>query len=188
MIARPRTITDADALDRARACIIEHGPGVSLATLSRAIGLSPPGLVKRFGSKGRLVFQALLPVRPPRWPTLLRGAAAGGPIAVLRDVLVTLCEDFVEVGPALAALRMSDADVRGVFPPDYSSPPVVVRRALEQWLGQQGVRGDLSAKADAAVGASEARGYLLWLGPHFVEEPSDERWAARLARAVMGDE
>jgi len=186
LIARPRTITDADALARARACIIEHGPGVSLAALSQAIGLSPPALVKRFGSKARLVFLALLPPRPLRWPGLLQEGSDRAPAQVLGDVLVTLCEDFVDVGPALAALRMSDVEVSEVFPLEECAPSLDVRRAIAMWLRGRGVRGDLAALADAAVGAAEARGLLLWLGPQFADDLPTHDWAARLARALIG--
>lgn len=110
-IARPRTVTDADAL--ARAAIVEHGPGVSLATLASASGLSPPALVKRFGFKDEFVFQALLPSTPPRWWAVLAEPPGADAQTVLADVLLELCTSFQEVGPALAALRMSTIDVLG---------------------------------------------------------------------------
>jgi len=181
VIARPRTITDERALSLARACIVEHGPGVSLAKLSKAVGLSPPALLKRFGSKERLLFRALLPSGPPAWWQTLAAEPGPDARAVLVDVLTELCDTFVDVGPALAALRMSTVDVDTVFPPDALAPPVRVRRMLATWLSRAGATGDTEALADAMVGAAEARGYLTWVGPQLVEGRSTREWAERMA-------
>lgn len=53
-IARPRTITDAQALALARTCIVEHGPGVSLATLAKVVGLSADAAVGAAEARGFL--------------------------------------------------------------------------------------------------------------------------------------
>ncbi len=173
-------------LAKAKASIVEHGPGVSLATLSRAIGLSPPALIKRFGSKERLLFRALLPAGRPRWADTLTEAPGDDPEAQLTDVLVELCEDFESVGPALAALRMSSLGTASIFPPNDPGPAVAVRRALASWLGRAGHPHPTAALADALVGAAEARGFLRWVGPQMIE-PSDTRaWAERLAREAWG--
>lgn len=184
-MARPRTVADTEALARARATILEHGPGVSLARLSAAVGLSPPALVKRFGSKEQLLFRALLPAEPPRWSEVLQAPPGPDPQGVLVEVLVELCETFVDVGPALAALRMSPVEVDRVFPPGEPGPSLRVRADLARWLTRAGVRGDVEALADAAVGAAEARGLLTWVAPQLVDGEATVDWATRLARVCL---
>lgn len=184
-MARPRTVSDRDALDRARACIVEHGPGVTLSVLSRAIGLSPPALIKRFASKEQLVFRALLPDGPPVWT-----AALAGPLdeKTLASALRQMCAEFRQVGPALAALRMSPMAVSERFPPGGVGPAAAARRQMAAWLATSGHR-DCDVKADLLVGAAEARGFLTWVGPQMLETPgstdSDEAWSEQLAAFAL---
>lgn len=185
-MARPRTVSDAEAVARARHCIVEHGPGVTLAVLAKAVGLSPPAIIKRFGAKEHLVCRALLPPEPPRWPERLEANPADDAVEVLTEVLIELCEGFRSVGPAFAALRMSDLEVNEVFPGDEPGPPLVARGLLAAWLCRAGVGAEAVVLADAGVGAAEARGFLQWVGPQMVTG-TDRRWANLLARHLLGD-
>ncbi len=184
-MARPRTVSDRDALDRARPCIVEHGPGVSLAVLSRAIGLSPPALLKRFGSKEQLLFRALLPDRPPVWKTALTGPLTEATLAV---ALQRMCAEFRRVGPALAALRMSPMEVARMFPSEALGPAAAARRQMATWLASAGC-SDCAVKADLLVGAAESRGFLTWVGPQMLADPesdaSDTSWSERLAAFAL---
>jgi len=184
-MARPRTIADAEILELARSCIVENGPGVSLSTIAKAVGLSAPALVKRFGSKERLLFRALLPTRPPRWTQALATSPGDDAQRVLAGVLEDLCAEFSEVGPALAALRMSSVDTSEVFPSAAPGPPVLARRQLATWLAQAGVPHAVAPLADAAVGAAEARGLLSWVGPQMVDSRSTAQWAADLSAVLL---
>ena len=105
---------------------------------------------------------------------------------VLTDVLIELCEGFRSVGPAFAALRMSRLDVSEVFPVDTPGPPVVARDLLAAWLRRAGVEAGAEVLADAGVGAAEARGFLLWVGPQMVRG-TDASWASDLAWHLLGD-
>ena len=187
-MGRPRTISDVDALALARACIVEHGPGVSLSVLSRAIGLSPPSLLKRFESKEQLVFQALLPTEPPQWVHTLAEPPGPEPVEQLAGVLLELCEGFEAVGPALAALRMSPVAVGRVFPPTKPGPAVAARRLMAQWLRAAGVKERVDTLADALVGAAEARGFLTWVGPQMVDDTASMSWARELAALALSAE
>lgn len=100
-------------------------------------------------------------------------------------MLLELCTTFEEVGPALAALRMSPIAVSRVFPPESESPPLRVRRELARWLDRAGARGDVAVLADTLVGAAEARGFLSWVGSHLVDERSHPQWARDLARETL---
>lgn len=184
-MGRPRTVSDAEALSATRACVVEQGPGVSLAVIAARVGLSAPALIKRFGSKEQLLFRALLPPEPPPWRRALARPPGDDPHAELADILAELARGFEAVGPALAALRMSGLDVGAVFPIDRPGPPVLVRALLARWLEGAGERGDCEALADAAVGAAEARGFLAWVGPQMIDDRPIERWAADLVAAVL---
>ncbi len=184
-MARPQTISDDDLLERVRACILEHGPAVPLSVVSAAAGLSAPALLKRFGSKERLVFRALLPSGPPRWWDALVEAPTAEPHSQLAGALVAMCEDFSSVGPALAALRMSRLEVDRMFPPGRPGPAILARMRMADWLRRAGVGDGCEVLADAAVGAAEARGFLRWVGPQMVTPADDRVWAEALAEALL---
>ncbi len=180
-----RTITDAQILAHARRCFVDRGPAVSLAVIGKAVGLTPAGLIKRFGSKERLLFAAMLPPQPPGWLGTLSCAPPADVAAALVRVLGQLAREFEAVGPALAVLRMSEVSVGEVFAKGQPGPSLVARRLLARWLAQAGVKGDPAALADAAIGAAEARGFLTWIGPQMVADTSEHDWATALARVVL---
>ena len=178
-------MSDEDALDRARRCIVEHGPGVSLSVLSAAVGLSPPALVKRFGPKEQLVFRALLPAGPPAWLDTLARPPGPDPLGELVGALLELCQEFRAVGPALAALRMSPVAVERVFAEGQPGPAALARRRMARWLAAAGCAHDEDVLADALVGAAEARGFLTWVGPQLLAAGPDEAWARGLAALAL---
>jgi len=184
-MARPRTVTDDAILEAARACVTEHGPGVSLSTIAARVGLSAPALLRRFDSKEDLVFRALLPPGPPAYVALLATPAAADSRQVLRTLLARTAAEFTHVGPALAALRMSPTPVDRVFPVDRPAPPVRARNDLAAWLAHAHEHGQLTcpepaAAAELLLGAAEARGFFRWVGPRLVEPADDVAWAAAL--------
>ena len=185
-MARPQTVTDTEILEVTRALLAEQGPGVSLATIGRALGVSAPALIKRFGSKEELVFRALLPPGPPVWREALERAPGADPRAELISLLGAREAEFFQVAPALAALRMSRIPVERVFPEGRPSPPVLARSLLADWLRRAGVAEPCEVRADALVGAVEARGFLRWVGPHMVGPEPVELWAAALVAVVLG--
>jgi AcrR family transcriptional regulator len=59
-MARPRTIPDATIYKAVRRLLGEGGDrGVSFATVARATGLSAPSLAQRYGSRARMIADAL---------------------------------------------------------------------------------------------------------------------------------
>ncbi|MGH2614392.1 MAG: helix-turn-helix domain-containing protein, partial [Thermomicrobiales bacterium] len=56
MVGRPRTVTDAEILAAAERAIARHGPArLTLAHVAAEVGLTPPTLLQRFGSKRGLL-------------------------------------------------------------------------------------------------------------------------------------
>ena len=66
-MARPRTITDEQILGTMRASVLEHGPAVSLDFVAEKLGVTGPALLKRFGSRQKLMIEALKPPEVPTW-------------------------------------------------------------------------------------------------------------------------
>lgn len=187
-MARPRTFSDRQILDATLSCVTEHGPGVSLSVIGRRLGVSAGTLVKRFGSKEGLVFQALLPRERPDWAARLQSSASGQGRDVLVQVLVEVCESFDRVGPALAALRMTAHGTAAVFPPGAPGPPVRLRAAVAAHLRHHElVPCDADVAADLLLGVVEARGFLGWVGPQMVAEAPDLRsWVTARVDHVLG--
>lgn len=179
-------MSDHDILEAARASLLAYGPSVSVAEIARRVGLSGPAVLKRFGSKETLVARALLPSGPkPDWS---RGPDPGP----LRPQLVAMlhrAEQLLsEAAPRLAALRAGGVELSRWL---NDSPPRRARRALHTWLEKaRRTHGlshpDLEAAADLLVSLVEARGFLAWAEPTWVESSDD--WAARAIDAVFGVE
>lgn len=188
-MARPRTVSDEAILDAARAALLEHGPGVSLSHIAGEVRLSAGALVRRFGSRDRLVFQALLPREPPDWTERLAAVTTSDEArAVTTDVLVEVLASFDRVGAALAVLRLSPHGTASVFPEGVAGPPVRLRRALAACLVEHELlTEDPGPTVDLLLGAVEARGFLGWIGPQMVEDVEDERaWVAALVERALG--
>ena len=58
-MVRPRLFSDAEILQVARRCFLEHGPAVSTTVIASEVGLSQAALFKRFGTKQNLMLLAL---------------------------------------------------------------------------------------------------------------------------------
>ncbi len=58
-MARPQTVSDTQILNTALECFLQHGPEVSTETIARQLNVSPQALLKRFGTKQKLMMSAL---------------------------------------------------------------------------------------------------------------------------------
>ncbi|WP_437675366.1 TetR/AcrR family transcriptional regulator [Sorangium sp. So ce131] len=141
-MVRPRSTTDEEILDAARACFLEHGAGVSTTVIAARLGISHGVLFQRFGTKEQLMRAALLP--PPEPPWLSR--ARSGPDE--RDARTQLLELAVEISaylerivPCLAVLRSAGVptDASNKRPDDL--PPVRARREIAAWFARAVARG-----------------------------------------------
>lgn len=157
---------------------------MSLAVIAQALGMSAPGLLKRFGSKEALLSQALLPTGPPAWIARLSAPPGPDPLEDVVAILVEICEDFRQVGPALAALRMSPGGIADTFDPGLPGPPRIARDRLAAWLAHLPVEAP-AVTADLLLGAAEARGFLSWVGPQMVSPQATDAWARQVAQRVL---
>lgn len=164
---RVKTITDEDALERALEFLMEHGPQqFTLARVGRAVGLSAPTLIQRFGSK-QILLERVLELatrraesaaatpsgdRDPRAALLDWWGEAGSAFRSPEHVagnLAMLIEDLVDERRRSLALRHIDAlelKTRALLEQMGSPDPSAHARIIEaQWNGlviQWALRGE----------------------------------------------
>lgn len=157
-MGRPRTVSDAQILDAVRQSVLAHGPQVSLNEVASRVGVTQPALLKRFGSRRRLMLAALVNRAPPPWvETLNRGPDARSLREQLEELVASFARDIEERLPFWSALRESgiphDEVLAVVSDPP---PPVVGLRAMCGWLerGQQQKLVKLSGLSAESVAAA----------------------------------
>ena len=180
---RPRSVSDQEILDAAQACLLAHGPSVAVNVIGERVGISGPAVLKRFGSKENLVARALLSEAPP---DLSQGPTSGPLRPQLIAMLLHIERLLLQAAPKLATLRAG-----GVVASRWLAKPHprVARRNLLAWLEQarhsHGLsHADLEAAADLLISLVEARGFLAWVEPTWVD--AGDSWAARAVDALFG--
>lgn len=139
-MARPRQVSDAQIIEAARDCFLEHGASVSTTVIAERLGVSQAALFKRFGTKDDLMVAALRP-DPSTLDTLIAKLEAGPnarPVPQqLREVALTIRDRFAEILPRMAVLKSA-----GLTPAPRCEgtqkpiPPQRVHTALVGWLEQ----------------------------------------------------
>ena len=181
---RPRSVTDDQILAAARACLFARGPSATVDEIARQIGVSGPAILKRFGSKERLVLRALVSEEPP---DLSQGPRPGPLRSQLVTVLLQLERLVQQVAPKLATLRAGGVKASERI---ARASPRLARQHLRSWLEcarrSHGLaHADLAAAADILVSVVEARGFLRWIDPSWVD--GGRQWAPRAVDALFGD-
>ena len=173
-MARPRQVSDAQIIEAARACFLEHGASVSTTVIAEQLGVSQAALFKRFGTKEELLVAALRP-GPEQLEALLAWIDAGpaaGPIRPqLVDLVQRLRDRFAEFLPAMAVLRaagLQRPETCGGEEPRRELPPVRLQRALTAWLTRAQATGtvtiaDPGAMAYAFLGAVHLQSFLTFM-------------------------
>ncbi|HEY7446129.1 MAG TPA: helix-turn-helix domain-containing protein [Vicinamibacterales bacterium] len=181
---RPRSVTDEDIIDAARNCLLAVGPSVTVAAIGERIGITGPAVLKRFGSKENLVARALLSEPPP---DLSHGPDPGPLRAQLVETLLHIERLLLGAAPKLATLRAGGVKASQWLDKPH---PRKARESLRGWLVKaRKTHGlshpDLDAAADLLISLVEARGFLSWVEPTWVETGDD--WASRAVDALFGD-
>lgn len=105
---RPRTFTDQELLDTARALFLEHGPKLSTSRIAEALGVSQAALFKRFSTKQELMIRALMPQGAPPWIERISDGPDARPVPEqLLQIIREIEEFFGGMMPAIAVLRAS---------------------------------------------------------------------------------
>jgi AcrR family transcriptional regulator len=115
IVARPRLISDDAILDATRQVLAELGPTkLTLAAVGDRVGLAPPTLMQRFGSKRGLLLASA--ARSPQMVLLAAAEAEArntSPLATLRDFALSSVAHIKhreELGNGLGFVQLDVAD------------------------------------------------------------------------------
>ncbi|MEW5738507.1 MAG: TetR/AcrR family transcriptional regulator [Myxococcota bacterium] len=175
-MARPRLISDEQILATMRACVLEHGPQVSLDVVAGRLNVTPPALLKRFGTRRELMVKALRPPENPAVFARMAVAPDGRPLPVqLEEVLGGLWDFLAEAMPCIFALRESGIPHDEIFDPRRDSPARFIK-ALKGWLERAAAAGlvenqALDTAAVALLGAVQTRVFTA----HVMKQPLTPR-------------
>ncbi|XYI02326.1 TetR/AcrR family transcriptional regulator [Sorangium sp. So ce1128] len=162
-MVRPRTTTDEEILEEARACFLEHGAGVSTTVIAARLGISHGVLFQRFGTKEQLMRAALLPAAEQPW---MARARSGPDDRAARAQLLELAEEisvYLErIVPGIAVLRSAGFTLDTAYERREDLPPVRARSELAAWFARAVARGVLRPvppehAADLFLGALQFR-------------------------------
>jgi AcrR family transcriptional regulator len=153
-MARPRTVSDDDVVAATGRALNRHGlAGTTLAVVAREVGISPAGLVQRFGSKRELLlaFAARAEDATRACFTAARSGAAS-PIEALHRALAELTtgvRDRSELANSLGFLQLdlTDEAFRALAAADARR----ARAEVGALLAEAVVTGELRAGVDTAA-------------------------------------
>lgn len=130
-------VSDAELLSLARACFLEHGPGVSTTVIAERAGLSQAAIFKRFATKEELLVAALRPPEhPPFLPLLSAGPDPDAPLGPqLVEIGLAIARFLVETVPCMSTLHASGVSKEDLFKSYDVPPPLRTHAALTAWFG-----------------------------------------------------
>ena len=186
-MGRPKQVSDAEILAAARTAFLRDGPSATTSTIAESLGVSPPALFKRFGSKEALMLAALAPPQLPDW---VQAVQAGPDARPLREQLLEIATRgarFLEnLVPCVAVLRASGVDREALFAQyEQGPPPMLALRAITGWFERARDRGLVPPETDAFttshlfLGAIHLRaffGHVMMGREHDLPNISDPRF------------
>lgn len=142
-MVRPRNTTDAQILEEARACFLEHGPGVPTTVIAERLGISHGVLFQRFGTKEQLLRAALTQSFEQPWLAQVRAGPDDRDLRTQLDELAEVISDYLErIVPCLAVLRAAGVTLENAGPERRDEhPPVRARREVAAWFARAAARG-----------------------------------------------
>ncbi len=186
-MGRRKKVSDELILEVARKTFVEHGPAVPTETIAAELDISPAALLKRFGSKQRLMLESLKPEAEPPWFQMLERGPDGRPFREqLEEFLVMALRFFDAHVPRLAVLRMAairPADIRDAFP---VPPPVTHLRGIARWLDRCHANGMIrkvnsEAVAMAIMGGLHGRAFLKMVLGDMIMAGDDQSYLREIA-------
>lgn len=188
---RPRQFSDAEALEIARGCFLEHGPRVSTSVIADELGVSQAALFKRFKTKQALMIRALAPHGRPAWIDVVEAGPDDRPVPEqLRGVVEGINAFLEQMLPCFTVLRSAGIAPESIIQEFEVPPPILAHRTMTAWLGRLHAIGRAhvprpQSTAMAFLGAIHARHMLHHvLGEHtpqtepgFLDNLVDVFWA-----------
>lgn len=140
MVPRPRTISNQQILESAKRCFLQQGPHASMELIAEDLGVSSQAVLKRFGSKQKLILAAMAP-EEARWIPLVESGPDNRPIRQqLTELLEELATFFVQIARQISVLRFSGIDPRDLMSRYDEAPPLRDIRVLGAWLNRAAER------------------------------------------------
>lgn len=180
-MARPRLISNEQILAATREAVNSFGPGVSLEVIAASLGVSQPALLKRYGSRNKLMVAALRPSDQPAYKAQLEAGPDSRAFGEqLAEVVGWLSSYYEENAPRIAALRESGIPMCDVFPPSEGEPaPLRIKNGVAEWFERCKRRGLVSSDFDtetlafSLISTVSSRSHLKHLFEGFAPKTSD---------------
>lgn len=188
-MVRPRRFRDEDLLAVARACLIEHGPGVSTTLIAEQASVSQATLFKRFGTKKDLMVAALAPRPDPTLVALLAAGPTAEPMPVqLERLATTLISLFDQMLPCVMTLWAAGLSPREVVPSDNESPLLVTRGLVLQFFARAQAEGRLGGGPPMSlalqfIGSTQELAFQRHMFPDAAPDLSTSAYARDLVRS-----
>jgi AcrR family transcriptional regulator len=176
-MARPKTITDADLLDAARAVFIQTGLGASTREIAKRAGVSEGVLFQRYATKQDLFFAAM--VLPTANLDALFRARRVDARAHVEDAVVAMTDYFRETMPVLVPLLAHPGFRFEEFAQRHPGSPFdALRRDLVSFLAKARANGhigpvDPGAAALAMIAIAECVAFFEHMGAHGGRMPAE---------------
>lgn len=151
-MGRPQSISDAQILQAAYSCFVEHGPGVATEVIASRLNVTAQALLKRFGSKNALMIAALKPPAIAPWIPLVESGPDERPLRQqLTEILLEVASFFLEIAERITVLRWSGIDPKALLAEYQEPPPLLDIRTLAAWFQRAADRGMLRSADFPAV-------------------------------------
>ncbi len=193
-MARPRSITDSAILQATRDCLREQGASVSTAKIAEVLGISQATLFQRFGTKEKLLIDAvhsgLAQSAVPLFQLYESGPDERPLHAQLCEIGRAVAGMFEEHFPLMQALQAAGITHERMFAGMDTPPPVRGRRAFVAWLDRAQAAGhlpgvDTSVFAAAFAGAIHGRSFMERLSGEAMLTHSLDEFLDSLVRLLL---
>ncbi|MEE2644118.1 MAG: helix-turn-helix domain-containing protein [Myxococcota bacterium] len=172
---RPKRHSDEEIILAARAALLHSGAGTSLQQIAGRLGLSHAAILQRFGSKRRLVIEALRPRNGFRWPSWIQEHPTAETVdSALLEICQELERHLTEHAPRMHVLQSVGIPPSEVFC-HGQVPPVEATLVLTEWI-ERGISVGTFRACDAAAAASGLVGAIF--GRCFLSELSQSEQSA----------
>jgi len=164
---RPRSFTDAELLETARRCFLEHGPSVSTDLIAQELGVSQAALFKRFRTKQELMVRSLIPMNVP-WVAEIEGGPDARPVLEQLHELANKIDGFlIQQMPCIAVLSASGTRPAKVLNWEKEGwPGMRPHRAMVGWFSQLVAEGRIVAPSPVALATAFSSSLQV---PHFMK-------------------
>jgi len=141
-VARPQTVSDAQILNTALECFLQHGPEVSTETIARQLNVSPQALLKRFGTKQKLMMSALKQVMLSTSVPELLAEPDDRPVEQqLTELMHQVSVFYIEMARRMSVVRWKSEDFQELMKQYDEPPPLQNMKLVAAWLERASGKG-----------------------------------------------